>query len=202
MLGEDRGVFDKPLTRKLQIQNKQVTQRFNQALEAQIKEHRMVEKAEALLAEIDKTGRITKAQIEVYKGLDRQRDRAVAHANERCAKRPSDDIAFSPEHQRVLGLATIWTEIVRRLRTRGYVHLRWLIRTKNRWKIKQHIYIPRTVRDARKKLKEAKDNLREAQRQAPELREEFLDFISGWTLLCSLVQVLDLKFMKMKNVPC
>ena len=49
ILGVDRGVFQKPLTRKLQIQNKKVTRRFNQAIERQIRQHKMVEKAEELM---------------------------------------------------------------------------------------------------------------------------------------------------------
>ena len=39
ILGVDRGVFQKPLTRKLQVQNKKVTRKFNQALEKQIRQH-------------------------------------------------------------------------------------------------------------------------------------------------------------------
>ena len=175
MLGEDRGIFDKPLQRKLQIQNKVVTERFNRALEEQIARHRMVDKAEALLDSIGKSKQMTPAQIQEYEGLDRQRDRAVAYANERCAKRPSDNVAFSPEYQSALGYATIWTEVVRRLKTRGYVHIRWLIRTKKRWGIKERIEIPRTISAAKTKLQEAKDNLKEIQRNAPDLRQDFLD---------------------------
>ena len=175
MLGEDRGAFDKPLSRKLQIQNKVVTQRFNQALEDQIDAHDMVDKATALLESIGDTRRMTQEQIEIYEGLDRQRDRAVAYANTRCSKRPSDNIAFSPEYQQALGYATIWTDVVRRLKTRGYVHVRWLVRAKKRWGIKTHISIPRTVSAARDKLREARANLKEVQRKAPDLRQDFLD---------------------------
>ena len=177
ILGEDRGVFDKPLHRKLQIRNKIVTQRFNKSFETQLEQHRMVEKAEELMKSIGDSKELNHEQQVVYEGLDRQRDRSIAYSNKRCSKQPSEDIAFSPQVQRALGYTTIWTDITRMMKTRGYVNKRWLLRAKQRWGIKEHIEIPQIQSRAQDQLRKARTHLPEVKKKAPELRQDFLDML-------------------------
>lgn len=68
-----------------------------------------------------------------------------------------------------------WTEIRKKFKTKGCIHIRWLIRTKARWRIKEKIQIPRQITRVTEELQEAKDTLRRIQAKAPELREDFLD---------------------------
>ena len=175
LLGVDRGVFEKPLTRKLQIKNKKVTKRFNKAFEYQLTCHRMEERAEALWGNVKQDEPMTEEQQEEYERLDRQRERAVAYANDKCARTPSDKTDFSPQYQEALGKAHIWAEVVNRMRRRGYVNTRWLIRMKARWGIQEHITIPTDLTLARKKHKQAKADLQSIKAKAPDLREDFLE---------------------------
>ena len=177
MLGEDRGVFEKPKTRKLQIKNKRVTKRFNKTLESQLESHDMVARAERLWDSIGEDNVLTEEQQQTYESLDRQRGRATSHANKKCAKRPSDDADFSPEYRQALGQATIWAEILRRVQTRGYVHTRWLARARERWGIQDKINVPTQTEQVKEKLRQAKTELKEIKSKAPELREDFLDML-------------------------
>ena len=175
ILGEDRGAFQKPKTRKLQIKNKKVTKRYNKEFERQIRIHRLLEKGEALMAAIGSTGEMNEEQCTQYEKLDCQLQRAIQHSNEKCAKTPSDETPFSPTYQRALGKATIWAEVLRRMKSRGYVNMRWVIRAKKKWDIQETIQIPPTISKARTCLREAKLALKEVKQKAPELRADFLD---------------------------
>ena len=175
ILGEDRGAFEKPRTRKLQIKNKKVTKRYNQAFERQISIHRLLEKGEQLMEEVGSSGLLNEEQCIAYERLDAQLQRAIQHSNEKCAKTPSDETPFSPTYQRALGKANLWAEVLRRMKTRGYVNMRWIIRMKKRWDIKETFTIPKTIAKVRQSLREAKAQLKEVKQQAPELREDFLD---------------------------
>ena len=122
VLGIDRGVFQRPITRKLQIRNMKVTSKFNQALESQIDQHGLITKAERLLNIARKMKKLTQTQKQQCEALDTQRRRAVGYANKRCSKLPSDNADFSPTLQTAIGLATIHLEIERRIRTKRRVH--------------------------------------------------------------------------------
>ena len=69
----------------------------------------------------------------------------------------------------------IWTEIQKKIKNKGYIHMRWLIRTKARWRITETIRIPRRKTKVAEEVRKAKETLRRIRAKAPELREEFLD---------------------------
>ena len=177
ILGVDRGKFQKPLTRKLQIRNKKVTQKFNRALDTQITQHRMVEKAERLLEVARTTKRLTPLQARQYETLDDQRCRAIAYANQRCTKLPSDDADFSPTLQEAIGIATLQAEMARKIRTQRKIHTRWVQRMRKRWKIQHQISIPSTAEEAAEALKAARTQVKEVKQKAPDLRRDFLDML-------------------------
>ena len=68
-------------------------------------------------------------------------------------------------------------EIHKKLQKGLRVNKRWLIRTKQRWNITDHIDIPDTVEDAKQKTNKAHAEYRNAQRKSPELRSQFLDYL-------------------------
>ena len=179
ILGVDRGVFQKPLTRKLQIQNKKVTCKFNRALEHQIRKHNLVEKAEKLLEIARAQQKLTPSQAREFESIDEQRCRAIAYANQRCSKLPSDDADFSPTLQTAIGMATIQAEMARRVRTERKIHARWLQRIKKRWNIQEHIPIPSTIEETTEAVKLARAKVKEVKQKAPELRRDFIDMLIG-----------------------
>ena len=71
----------------------------------------MEERAEALWGNVKQDEPMTEEQQEEYERLDRQRERAVAYANDKCARTPSDKTDFSPQYQEALGRAHIWAEV-------------------------------------------------------------------------------------------
>ena len=177
ILGVDRGVFQKPITRKLQIRNKNVTRRFNRHLEQYIDKHGLIEKAQTIMEIARSTGTLTQLQEKIFKTVDEQRRRAVTYANNRCAKTPSDDIDFSPTVQKATGMAVIRAEIEKRTRAHRHVHMRWLQPMRERWRIEQFIEIPANLEEAKSDTKIAREKLKEIKRRAPELRRDFLEML-------------------------
>ena len=177
LLGVDRGVFQKPINRKLQVKNKKVTDRFNRAFERQIIKHKMIEKAEKLMEIARKNKKLTKQEKQTLEGIDEQRCRAVEYANQRCSKLPSDDADFSPTLQEAIGIATIHAEMLKKMRTKGRIHKRWIQRMRERWEIKQHIPIPANEEEAVEGRTRTREALKEIKRRAPELRRDFLEML-------------------------
>ena len=178
LLGVDRGDITKPRAKKLQISNRVVTKRFNQALMKQIANHKLLAKARRLEEEIGETKVMTREQAQRYEAIDDQRCRATAHAEERCTKRPHDNTAFSVELKTALGKAVVWQQMVKKLYAKQKLHKRWLIDMKEDLGIQKiHFKIPDSLEEAKQNSRQAFDEYKNLKQKAPELRSDFLDML-------------------------
>ena len=176
LLGVDRGDISRPRSKKLQTSNRKVTTRFNRLFMQQMNNHALLTKARNLEAEIGDTKTMTEDQAKTYEAIDDQRCRATAYAEERCARAPPNDTAFSPELKKALGKAVLWQQIVRKLYAKKKIHTRWIIDTKENLGIKdEYIDITINIEEAKERSRQAFDEYKIMKQKAPELRSDFLD---------------------------
>ena len=176
LLGVDRGDITRPRAKKLQTSNRAVTAKYNRLFMQQVIQHRILDKARRLEADIGDSATMTTEQATRYEGLDDQRTRAAAYAEERCAKHPPNDTAFSMELKTALGRATIWQQIVKRIYQKQKIHKRWLIDIKDDLGIpEEHFEIPDSLETAKHQSNKAFEAYKEKKQRAPELRSEFID---------------------------
>ena len=114
--------------------------------------------------------RLNRQQEQILEGLDKQRCRAIGYANQQCSKLLSDNVDFSPTLHKVIGIATIYTEMARWMRAKRKIHTWWLQRMKERWDITQYIPIPGDKEEAVAGRMMTRESLKEVKIRAPELR--------------------------------
>ena len=144
----------------------------------QIRNHKLLEKARKLEADIGDKRYMTTTQMQEYEGIDVQRCRATACAEDRCSRLPSDDSDFSVALKEALGIAVVWKQIVAKLKAKQKIHTRWIIDTKDKLGIPTiHFEIPATLEDAKEESNQAFENYKREKQKAPELRSDFLDML-------------------------
>ena len=177
LLGVDRGDIVRPKAKKLQTSNRVRTERFNRIFMGQMRRHRLLERARELEEDIGESKQMTGAQWRKYESIDQQRCRATECAESRCAKLPSDESPFSAELKQAMGRSIIWKLIRVKMERNERIHIRWIIDKKKELGLEEHIYVPTTKEEAVRRAVEAYTEYREAKRNSPELRSEFLDLL-------------------------
>ena len=177
LLGIDRGDLVKPKAKKLQATNDKRVRRFNQVLLSQIRMHKLVEKAQKLEEDIGENRAMTGGQKRRYEQIDNQRCRAVEHAEKECAKSHPNKMEFSVELREAMGRTILWSLIQKKQARRKRVHTRWVIETKQRLHITEHITVPETIEETKAIANAAWEDFKAKKAKAPELRKEFLDLL-------------------------
>ena len=177
MLGVQRGDLVKPKAKKLQATNPIRVSRFIRVILEQMKEHKILERAIALEADIGEASHMTPAQAEKFEGIDKSRCRATVCAENSCTKLPPNNDEFSVELKKAIGRTTISSQILRRIQNGKRVHARWIVEMKTRLGVDEHIAIPLNLAEAKIKAKEAWEEYKDKKSRAPELRSEFLDLL-------------------------
>ena len=177
MLGVQRGDLVKPKAKKLQATSTIRVAKFIRAIMKQMREHKILERARELEADIGEATRLNEGQAHKYEGIDVSRCRAVQCAEHLCARLLPNDDEFSVELKTAIGRSIIWSQIERRIQNHKRVHTRWIIEMKKRLGVEDHIEIPATLEEAKSKAKVAWMEYKEKKSKAPELRSEFLDLL-------------------------
>ena len=177
ILGVDRGDLTRPSAKKLQATNRKRVDKFNELMMRQMEHHRLLEKARELEEEIKQSKKMTKAQAQRYEAIDEQRCRAAAYAESRCAATPGDKNSFSPELKEAMGTFIIWRQIERKKQCKQKIHKRWIIDMKKKLGVTKKIEIPPTIEEIREEARKAGIKYKEKKKEAPELRNEFLDLL-------------------------
>ena len=112
---------------------------------------------------------MTETQEQTYEAIDDQRCRATAHAGERCAKKPPYDAAFSLKMKQALGIAVVWQQIVKKMKHKQRIHIRWIIRMKDELGITtEHFSIPHTMEEALQCSRQAFEVYKTLKQRVPE----------------------------------
>ena len=177
ILGVDRGDLTRPNAKKLQATNRKRVDKFNTLMLKQMEQHNLLDRARQLENEVKESKKMTESQARRYEAIDEQRCRAAAYAEERCAAKPGDQNLFSPELKEAMGIFIIWRQVERKKQCKQKIHKRWIIDMKKKLGVTTRIEIPSTLEEIREKARKASEKYKEKKKEAPELRNEFLDLL-------------------------
>ena len=174
VLGKERGKAYSPDMRKLQLKYKKVTKKFIQLLVKYMNDHKMLKRAEELWDSIEGE-EMDDEQYNKYETLDKEFEQAVQYADNGCRKLFPHDIEFSPEVKQAIGNLTIWKEIEKKIKRKQKIKGRWIKNMKKKYKVDNHYDLTISESECTKQVTKAWEQFNEVRKNAPELRESFLD---------------------------
>ena len=101
MLGGRIDAYDKPLSKKLNCKEVKVREAFQCILDAEYKQHNLVQKLETLqkegMAYYKEHGEVDHSFLEKYNKLQRLSEECIRNADSRCKKGRTGKVPFSPK---------------------------------------------------------------------------------------------------------
>ena len=174
ILGTERGLRETPQRRRMKTTHKKALKKFNSILQKQIKNHKLVEKARALWKDIKGTGNMTEEQQQQFHTIDQQRIRAMVTAEKRSRKFRPNEIQFSPALQEAFCDIEVQRHMYYRKKKNKKVNISSVKRIKARWQIEKQYDITLDQETTKRYLEKAHQTFYQIQKEAPDLREEFL----------------------------